>query len=230
MMSGIIVLVVVLLLTLLAGYVLGVVGHVLCLASPRVYGARTLAVVNLVLVAVHLGLTILGYALSAVGGGGVVGIMGGMGNPMFGGMDGADGASKWLATTNLVLGPVNNVLTFVGLFVFGLYVRAIGRCLRDSALAKSAKGWLIALSIVGVIGLVTAVGVMVEFKDLFANMANPQAAGPGAGGPPAAPLPGMLAVAGLSCVFGLVALILLIWYTIMLVQARNAISYRAGKP
>jgi len=145
-------------------------------------------------------------------------------------MGGADGPPEWLAITNLVLGLVNNVLTFASLFVFGLYVRAIGRCLSEGGLAKSAKGWLIALSVAAVIGLITAAGFMMAFKDQLGTMANPGAGGPGAGGPPPGPPQAMLAVAGLGCVFGLVVLILLIWYTIMLVLARNAISYRAGKP
>jgi hypothetical protein len=235
MMTGIVVLVVVMLMTLLIGYVLGLIGHILGLASPRARGAKRLAVWVLVVSIVSLVLSIVPYVLAAAAGGPntMLMLMGGAGNPMFAGAGGGFGAGggveavpEWLSISNLVLGGINNLLTVAALFLFGFYVRAIALCLGADSLRRSVKGWMIMVGVAVVLGLVVVLAFFVMFKDMIAN------AGAGAAPPPGGLPPGMspgnlVAFAGVACLFGVVALALLVWYIIMLAQARTAISARA---
>jgi hypothetical protein len=222
------------LMTLFIGYVLGLIGHILGLASPRARAAKSLAVWVLVVSLVSLALSIVPYALSGVFGGaqGIMAMMGGAGNPMLaggqGGFGGPAGAEMpgWVTTANLVLGGINNLLTVAALFLFGFYVRAIALCLGADSLRRSVKGWMIMVGVAVVLGLVVVLAFFVMFKDMIAN------AGAGAAPPPGGLPPGMspgnlIAFAGVGCLFGVVVLALLVWYIIMLAQARTAISARA---
>jgi hypothetical protein len=234
-MVGIVVLVVVMLMTLFIGYVLGLIGHILGLASPRARGAKSLAVWVLVVSLVSLALSIVPYALSGVFGGaqGIMAMMGGAGNPMLAGGQGGFGGPAvaempgWVTTANLVLGGINNLLTVAALFLFGFYVRAIALCLGADSLRRSVKGWMIMVGVAVVLGLVVALAFFVMFKDMLLN-AGAGAAPPPPGGLPPGMSPGNLfAFAGVACLFGVVVLALLVWYIIMLAQARTAISARA---
>jgi hypothetical protein len=221
MMSGIMVLVGLLLSAILIGFVLGLIGHFVALASPRAHGAWALAVAILVFTLVGLLLTIVPWALGALTGDLQGMMMGGMGNPMFAGMGGMPGVPQWVTTLNLILGLINNVLSFVGWFLVGFYVRAIARCVGEPSLAGSAKGWMILLGVFTTLAVVTGGVFFVVFKDL---LANPQAQ---AQGPP--PMGGgFFAFLGMGCLLGIVGVALMIWYIIMLAHARNAISSRAA--
>jgi hypothetical protein len=218
MMSGFVVVMALCVLANVAGYVLGIIGHSLALASPRAHRARSLAWATLLLCLVALVFIIVPYVLSGLTGGIAV-MTADFANPLEDAEE-APAPPQWVSVISQTSNFINYAISLAESFVFGFYVRAIGFCLDARPLARSAKGWLIMMSFVAFVGLLV-VGVYFLFKDAIDN-ARSGAAAAGPGGT------GVLAFAGLACVFGVVGLALLAWYIILLAQARSAIASRGA--
>ncbi len=209
MMSAFLVVFGLCLLACISSFVLWIAGHLIGLAAPRAHGARTFARLTAALV---LGCLVLALALLAL-----FVVVGGARAMLanFNVMD-ADPVQSSPDYDNLgqIISLMIGGLTLIALFTFGFYVRAIGLSLGASGVARSAKGWLITLGVATVLGLLMA-GVYYHFQDAFDNPTGPGGVG-------------VISFGGLACLFGIVALVLGIWYIIMLAQARTAIASRAA--
>jgi hypothetical protein len=226
MAAGFVVIAVVTMVIRLAAHLMMIVGSVMCLPSPSAYRAKTLALVTLILAGGSVALQLIQQVVN-VAANGVAGLGGGAGNPFLGGA-GAAPPGAAAAIVLVVLGLVGFVVGLASYFTFGLYVRSIGFCLRDDSLAGSAKGWLVALTITVIVGLIATVAAFALAGAALWAMAQGRQPGPG-GQPGAALGGGMIAVGGLACLIGIGFLALLIWYIVLLVQARGAISTRTSR-
>jgi hypothetical protein len=209
MMMGVYVLVAMCLLGLLTGCVLGIIGLSLSLAAPWTHGAKTLARATLALVLVGLLLTLTSFVVNAATGG-------------FMYVDDTPVQPDWLRSIGHLVGLVVLGLTFIALFTFGFYVRAIAFSVGARSLARSAKGWIILLGIVAILA-VLATGAIVLFQDQLAGGGGSTAVAGSGGSTTVATWSGPAGLL-LGCGFGIVALVLAIWYVILLAQARTAIS------
>jgi hypothetical protein len=230
MTGGFIILAVVTQVIQLAARFMMLGGSVMCLPSPRANGARTLAVVTLILAGVMTASWLLGEVVNVIANG-AAGLAGGAGNP-FGGM--AGGPPGGAAVVAIVVLGLLQLVAFVGShFTFGFYVRSLGLCLRDYSLAGSAKGWLLTLGITCVLAVIATVAVLAIVGAAAFQLAQGGGGmgqgGNAGGGPGAAMGGGVMAALGLFCLILVMWLVLLVWYIILLVQTRNAISYRAGR-
>ncbi len=222
--AGFVVIMVVVMLAQFAAWVMKVVGSVMFLPSPGAFAAKTLALVGLCLVGAQTVFSILDFGITVVRGG-MAGFMA-AGNPMMGGA-GAAGSMAGQLVVELI-----GVACGMGwFFVIGFYTRAIGLALRNYSLAGTAKGWLIALGgwiATGLLLVIVAVATIGLAGLNFANqMQGGGQQGPGMAGGAAAG--GGIAMIGLGCLFGILALTVFIWYIVMLAQARGAVGLRRSR-
>jgi hypothetical protein len=211
-----------------------VLGSVMCLPSPAAFASKTLAVVGLGLVGAESLFAVLDLLLNVVHGGMNGFMAAGGGNPMMGGMGGMGGPGG-AAFAGQVIVQLLGVACMVGhWFVVGFYTRSVGLSLRNYSLSGTAKGYLLALG--GMVGLglllilvaVATVGLAgVGFANQMGAMQAGKPQGPGAAGNAAAG--GGIILLGLGCIELIVALAALVWYIIMLAQARGAIGLRRGR-
>jgi hypothetical protein len=148
-----------------------------------------------------------------------------------GGGPGAMGASMAGQMVVELLGFLCSVLWW---FIVGFYTRAIGMALRNYSVAGTAKGYLIALGICIALVLLLVVVAIATVGLVGLNVANQMGAaqagkaqGPGAAG--GAMAGGAIVLCGLGCIDFLLAIGVVIWYIVMLVQARGAIALRRGR-
>jgi hypothetical protein len=192
----------------ISSFVLWIIGHLMGLAAPHAHGARALAGVT---VAMVLGSLVFVLALMVM-----FVLVGGV-SSILANFDLIDGEPVHASPEYDILGEIASFLVcgfmLVAFFTFGFYVRAVGLCLGASGVARSAKGWLITLGVATVLGLLAG-GMFYVFEGALDNPRGPGGVG-------------VITLGGLTCLFGIVALVLGIWYIILLAQARTAISSRA---
>jgi predicted Zn finger-like uncharacterized protein len=210
------------LLGMLAAWILKVGGSILGLGAPSAFGSRMFAVIGLALMGVEA-LAVVVQLILAVASNGVAGLAD---NPL---MAGAGGPPGGAAIARIVFRLAEFAVWTGWLFIIGLYLRSIGLSLRNYSLAGGAKGWLITLGITVGLGLITAVVAVAMIGLAGLTMANQFGAmqagkpqGPGAAGSAMAGT--AVALCGLSGILLILALVLVVWYIILLGQARGSIN------
>ncbi len=213
-------------------WALKVGGSICCVGSPPAFGARTLAVVSISMIGAEALLTVLQMVVNFASNGANAFMMMG-GNPMMGGgaAPGVAGGAAGGAAAQMAIGLLGSAIWLGWLFVIGLYIRSLGMCLRNYSLAGTAKGWLITLGITIVLLILMVIVAVATIGLAGMNIANQMGAmnqgkpqGPGAaGGAMAGAGVVLCGLAGISMIMGLV---LLIWYIVMLAQARGSITGR----
>jgi predicted Zn finger-like uncharacterized protein len=193
----------------LAAQVLTLVGYIFCMAAPQKHNARTLAITTVGFAAGSLAMGLLGGILAISSGMGVAGLNMGM----------VGSGPVW------ILSLISNALSLGKYFTFLLFIMAIARCIRDYALEKSAKTLTI-LSGVGLVGAVIWFVLSIAFVGMAAASAMSHAPGTS---PSAAANTGALAMLACSCGMAILGIVIFVWYIIVLVQARGALAYAAGR-
>ena len=134
-------------------------------------------------------------------------------------------AAQW------IIGFAGLVVWLAWLFIIGLYVRSVGLCLRNYSLSGTAKGWLITLGVtVGLFLALVVVAIAViglaglTFANQFGGMQAGKPQGPGAAGSAMAGT--FVVMCGLSGIVFILWLVLVVWYIVMLSQARGSITGR----
>jgi hypothetical protein len=179
---------------------LTVVGYGLCAAAPPTYGAKGLGVASLAMGGTNLVLALLSLGLQLAEGGAPIGRRG---------LVDGGGVSN-------VLDLVSGVLGVALIFVFLFFLRAVALSWNDVGLARNVQGLMI---LIGVLIALFLALLMVMGAVLMGMLQG----GGGFGGVGGAPQGAEAGALGLACFFGVGALAALIWYIVILVQARNTI-------
>jgi hypothetical protein len=213
----------------LIAWILKAGGGVLCLGSPSAHRTRTWAVVGLGLMGADAAFTTLLFVVVAAMFG-VSAMLDGGANPFVGGLGPALGGVVALGILALLM----MLAQVAWYFAIGIYLRCLGLALRNYSLAGSARGWLITLG--GTVGLgLLAVVVAVATIGLAGLAINNQVAGMNAGKPQGPGMAGaglgggLIVTLGLGCIVLILWLVLVVWYIVMLGQARGAIGLRRAR-
>jgi|SRR5207302_2590669 len=137
------------------------------------------------------------------------------------------GATILLNVVGLLIGPFLLVAMLTGLgslFVFLLFLRAVARCLRDWSLEGSAKNLIImyAATVAGEFILIIMALILGLGGLLRAGGQNAAVPGDGPGA-------GTYVLGCLGCVEIILGITSFIWYIVLLVQTRNAISHHLSR-
>jgi hypothetical protein len=149
-------------------------------------------------------------------------------------MGGQPGAHAGAAVVQMIVSVLGSLAGLAWLFVIGLYIRSLGMCLRNYSLAGTAKGWLITLGVTIGLTILMVIVAIATIGMAGMNFANQMGAaqagkpqGPGAAGGAMAGFG--VVMCGLFGIVGILSLVLLVWYIVMLSQARGSISERTGR-
>jgi hypothetical protein len=209
-MGGVVVVAIIGGVMMLIAVVVSLVGQIFCLAAPPKYGAKTLAIVTLIL-------AVLSFLLTGVGE--VAGMVGGMGAA-------ANQAAMAGGRLLTIVGQIGRLTSLAQLFVFLFFLKAVARCIRADGLERSVKSLIILFAVM-------VVGFLVVMLVSMLAVAGVMAGGAGGGGKdveaPAAAMAGVgILVLVCGCAEGLLALAGFIWYIIVLVQTRMALGDYLG--
>lgn len=188
---------------LLAAFILTVTGNAFCASAPPLNGAKTLAIISLVLVCLQVLFAIIGGVA-----GGVAGAQAGAASSSMGG--GPPASSPAFPGSN-IFGLIGNFLGLAYYVVFLVFLRQCAITLRERGIAKSILFLLIYTGVVVVVS-----GILV-FALILGAVAVLSSGGGGAAGLGAGAIIGLILIL-------LMALGMLVWYIISLFQIRGAIT------